>query len=124
MNTKEHVSVELTGEPWRIHRMGMIPVGAAVHYFSKGVGATLAAVGLLGFVCLIVFAIADPQPGGAPEPPNPGGPPPQAQPSLTAGHGTEAPEPPNPPGVRPTAPPRPPVDRSSIRPLPSPPTDG
>lgn len=112
MKSEKYVSLKLEGDPSRVNRTGMI---------SKAVGATLAVVGLLGFVCLIVFAIADPQPGGAPEPPKPGGPPPQAQPSLTAGHGTEAPEPRNPAAVQPQAPPLPPVDRSSIRPLPSPP---
>ncbi|MCA9036168.1 MAG: hypothetical protein KDA91_13620 [Planctomycetaceae bacterium] len=91
MKSEKQVSVELTGEPWRLHRMGMIPVGAAVHYFSKGVGATLAAMGILTLVCLMLYGMAAdrsrPRPGGAPRTP---------EAEVPRALGTPAPEPPDP----------------------------
>lgn len=69
MKNEGRVSVELEGEPWRLHRQGMMPAGAAMHYFMKGVVSCIGGCALLTLVVMMAYAVGRDQndtPSGAP----------------------------------------------------------
>ena len=69
MKNERTVSLELQGEPWRLHRQGMMPAGAAMHYFVKGVVSCIGGSLLLTLIVMMAYAIGRDQhetPSGAP----------------------------------------------------------